>query len=164
MTRRHRFVALAVSRLDGKILWQRTLTTQLPHEGGHNTGSFASNSPATDGEHLFAFFGSRGLYALGLDGKLKWKADLGKMQTKHAHGEGSSPALYDDTLIVNWDHEGESSVMAVDKKYRRTALGGAARRGHFVGEPHRRRAPGATHRSSSAVPGACVATIFRPAR
>ena len=115
VTRRHRFVALAVSRLDGKILWQRTLTTQLPHEGGHNTGSFASNSPATDGEHLFAFFGSRGLYALGLDGKLKWKADLGKMQTKHAHGEGSSPALYDDTLIVNWDHEGESSVMAVDK-------------------------------------------------
>ncbi len=115
VTRQHRFVALAVSRRDGKIIWQRTLTTELAHEGGHYTGSFASNSPATDGEYLFAFFGSRGLYALDLDGKLKWKTDLGKMQTKHAHGEGSSPALYNDTLIVNWDHEGESSVMAFDK-------------------------------------------------
>ena len=115
VTRQHRFVALAVSRRDGKIIWQRTLTTELPHEGGHYTGSFASNSPVTDGEHLFAFFGSRGLYALDLDGKVKWKVDLGKMQTKHAHGEGSSPALYNDTLIVNWDHEGESSVMAFDK-------------------------------------------------
>ena len=73
VTRQHRFVALAVSRRDGKIIWQRTLTTELAHEGGHYTGSFASNSPATDGEHLFAFFGSRGLYALDLDGKLKWK-------------------------------------------------------------------------------------------
>jgi len=115
VTRQHRFVALAISRREGKIIWQRTLTTELPHEGGHYTGSLASNSPATDGEHLFAFFGSRGLYALGLDGKLKWKTGLGKMQTKHAHGEGSSPALYHDTLIVNWDHEGESSVMAFDK-------------------------------------------------
>ncbi len=115
VTRRHRFVALAVRRGDGKIVWQRTLTTAIPHEGGHRTGSLASNSPVTDGEKIFAFFGSRGLYALDLDGKLGWKADLGKMQTKHAHGEGSSPTLYRDTLIVNWDHQGESSVMAFDK-------------------------------------------------
>ena len=116
VTKRYRFVVLAVSRRDGKIVWQRTLHTELPHEGGHYTGSLASNSPVTDGEHLFAFFGSRGLYALDLNGELQWQTDLGEMQTKHAHGEGSSPALHGETLIINWDHEGQSFVIAFDKR------------------------------------------------
>ena len=97
--------------------------TELPHEGGHTTGSLAANSPVTDGEHLFAFFGSRGLYCLNLDGELQWQIDLGEMQTKHAHGEGSSPALYGQTLIINWDLEGQSFVIAFD---RQTALEGRA--------------------------------------
>ena len=116
VTHHHEFLALAVSRRDGKILWQRTLHKELPHEGGHYTGSLASSSPVTDGQHLFAFFGSRGLYCLDLDGRLVWKKDLGDMQTLHAHGEGSSPALHGDTLVVNWDHEGQSFVVAFDKR------------------------------------------------
>ena len=116
VTQHHRFMVLAISRRGGKILWQRTLHTEVPHEGGHYTGTFASHSPVTDGEHVFAFFGSRGLYGLDLDGELQWKADLGEMQTKHAHGEGSSPALHGDTLIINWDHEGQSFVIAFDKR------------------------------------------------
>ncbi len=116
VTQRHRFIVLAVSRREGKILWQRTLHTGVPHEGGHYSGTFASHSPVTDGEHVFAFFGSRGIYALDLNGELQWKADLGEMQTKHAHGEGSSPALHGDTLIINWDHEGQSFVIAFDKR------------------------------------------------
>jgi len=75
----------------------------------------ASASPVTDGELVFAFFGSRGLYCLNRDGELVWKSDLGHMATKHGHGEGSSPALYGDTLVVNWDHEGQSFVVAFDK-------------------------------------------------
>jgi outer membrane protein assembly factor BamB len=116
VTHHHQFVVLAVNRANGKILWQRTVCQQLPHEGGHYTGSLASNSPVTDGEHLFAFFGSRGLYCLDLDGALVWKAVLGQMQSLHAHGEGSSPALDGDTLIINWDHEGRSFVVALDKR------------------------------------------------
>ncbi len=116
VTHPHNFVVLAVRRSDGKKIWQQTGHTQLPHEGGHYTGSLASNSPVTDGEHLFAFFGSRGLYCLNLDGELQWKIDLGEMQTKHAHGEGSSPALYGKTLIINWDHEDQSFVVAFDKR------------------------------------------------
>ena len=116
VTHRHKFVVLAVNRRDGKILWQTTLSEELPHEGGHLSGSLASSSPVTDGERLFAFFGSYGLYCLNLDGKLLWKADLGKMHTKHGHGEGTSPALYGDTLVINWDHEGQSFVAAFDKR------------------------------------------------
>ncbi len=116
VTRHHRFMVLAISRREGKVLWQRTVHREVPHEGGHYTGTFASHSPVTDGEHVFAFFGSRGLYGLDLDGGLQWKADLGEMQTKHAHGEGSSPALHGDTLFINWDHEGRSFVIAFDKR------------------------------------------------
>ncbi len=116
VTHRHRFVALAVSRTSGKIVWQQTLREALPHEQGHYTGSLASNSPVTDGEHLFVFFGSFGLFCLNLDGELVWKADFGPMQSLHGHGEGSSPALYQDTLVVNWDHEGKSFIVALDKR------------------------------------------------
>jgi outer membrane protein assembly factor BamB len=115
VTHRHKFVALAVSWSSGRILWQQTLNEALPKEQGHRTASLASNSPATDGEHLFAFFGSFGLYCLNLDGQLVWKADFGPMQSLHGHGEGSSPVLYKDTLIVNWDHEGNSFLVALDK-------------------------------------------------
>jgi outer membrane protein assembly factor BamB len=116
VTQRHQFVVLALGRRDGRILWQKSVHEEFPHEGGHETGSLASNSPVTDGESLYAFFGSRGLYCFDLDGALKWKKDLGRMQTLHAHGEGSSPVLHGDTLIVCWDHEGDSFLYAFDKR------------------------------------------------
>ncbi len=116
VTHRHEFVVMALNRDDGKPLWKKTVREGLPHEGGHYTASLASLSPVTDGEHLFASFGSRGLYCLDLDGEPQWEVDLGNMQTKHGHGEGSSPALYGETLIVNWDHEGQSFVSAFNKR------------------------------------------------
>jgi outer membrane protein assembly factor BamB len=120
LTHLHEFAVLAVSRKTGKVLWQQTVHKELPHEAGHVTASQASASPVTDGEHLFAFFGSRGLYCLDLDGKLLWKKNLGEMHTKHGHGEGSSPALHGDTLIVNWDHEEQSFLIALDKRTGKT--------------------------------------------
>jgi outer membrane protein assembly factor BamB len=116
VTHRHEFVVLAVDRRDGKIHWRRTVHKGLPHEGGHYTASLASNSAVTDGEHLIAFFGSYGLYCLDLDGEVKWEKQFGQMQTLHGHGEGSSPVLHGDTLVVNWDHEGRSFVVALDKR------------------------------------------------
>lgn len=113
--RRHRFIVLAVDRRDGSILWQKTVRSDRPHESAHVSGSWASNSPVTDGERLYASFGSAGLYCLTLDGELLWEKDLGDLRIKHGHGEGSSPALHGDTLIVNWDHEEESFVVALDK-------------------------------------------------
>jgi outer membrane protein assembly factor BamB len=116
VTHRQSFVVLAVSRQDGEILWQTTVREAVPHEGVHYTGSFAASSPVVDGEHVFAFFGSHGLYCLTLDGELVWEIDLGDMTVEHEHGEGSSPTLHGDTLIVNWDHQGQSFVIALDKR------------------------------------------------
>ena len=114
--RRQKFLVIAINRVDGKIAWQRTVREDLPHETGHQTGSYASNSPVTDGERVYASFGSNGLYCLDWDGKPVWEKTFGQMHSLHAHGEGSSPALHGDLLIVNWDHEGSSFVTALDKR------------------------------------------------
>jgi outer membrane protein assembly factor BamB len=116
MTQAHEFAVLAVSRKTGKVLWQQTVHKQVPHEAGHVTASLASASPVTDGERVFAFFGSYGLFCLDLEGKLLWKKQLGEMHTKHGHGEGSSPALHGDTLVITWDHEEQSFLVALDKR------------------------------------------------
>jgi outer membrane protein assembly factor BamB len=116
VTQRHAYMALALSRSNGRVLWKKVLREEFPHEGGHLTGSPLSNSPITDGRLLYAFFGSRGLYCLNFAGEVQWQVDLGKMQTLHAHGEGSSPVLHDNSLIVNWDHEGDSFLYSFDKR------------------------------------------------
>ena len=114
----HRFVVLALDRKTGKILWQKTATTAKPHEGYHRTyGSFASNSPVTDGKYVYASFGSRGIYCYDFNGKLIWDTDLGvQMKMRLAFGEGSAPLLLGDHLFMVFDHEGESFIVAIDKR------------------------------------------------
>jgi len=112
----HRFVVLALDRATGKTLWETTVREEVPHEAGHVTASLASASPVTDGERVYAFFGSRGLHCLDRAGKVIWSKDLGRMRTRNEFGEGASPALYGDTLVVNWDHEGDSFILALDKR------------------------------------------------
>lgn len=116
VTQRHEFVVLAVNRTIGKTLWQKSVLKKLPHEGGHYTGSLATNSPVTDGEHVFAFFGSHGLYCLDMQGEVKWQKQFGEMQTKHGHGESASPVLLGDLVFVNWDHDGPCFIAAFDKR------------------------------------------------
>ena len=112
----HRFVLLSIDKTTGEVLWERTATEATPHEGFHaQYGSFASNSPVTDGEHVFAYFGSRGVYCYDLDGTLIWQQDLGQMRKILQFGEGTPLALHDDRLIIKRDHEGESFVFALDK-------------------------------------------------
>jgi len=111
-----RFTILAINRKDGKTLWQRSLREALPHEGTHATSTWASASALTDGERVYAFFGSHGLYALDMKGKVKWEKDLGDMTIKLGFGEAASPALHGDRLVVNWDHEGDSFIVALDKR------------------------------------------------
>lgn len=113
--RAQQFTLLALHREDGRVLWKRVLREQRPHEGTHVTGTWASPSPITDGKLIYASFGSFGLYCLDLEGELRWEVDLGDMQTRLAFGEGSSPALHGEVLVVNWDHEGPSFIVALNK-------------------------------------------------
>lgn len=112
----HQFVVMCLDRATGKTLWQKTATEQVPHEGHHPDNDFASATPVTDGEHLFVPFGSRGVYCYDLEGNEIWKQDFGDFNTRNSFGEGSSPALYGDTLVTTWDHEGESFIVAQNAK------------------------------------------------
>lgn len=108
------FTVLGIGRADGSVRWKRVVRTETPHEGTHRDGTYASGSALTDGTRVYAFFGSRGLYALDLDGRVLWEKDFGDMRTRLGFGEGSSAAVHDDTLVVNWDHEGEDFIVALD--------------------------------------------------
>lgn len=115
-TKIHQFLVLAFDRRNGAVVWRTEVKEAVPHEAGHQTATQASNSPLTDGEHIYAYFGSRGLYCLDAQGKIKWSKTFGLMRTAMGFGEGSSPALYGNTLVVNWDQEGDSFVVALDKR------------------------------------------------
>ncbi len=111
-----RFDLICFDRNDGSVLWQRTAAEAIPHQGTHVTNGFASASPCTDGQHVYAHFGSRGLYCYTMAGELKWKRDdFGRMNTRNSFGEGSSPTLEGDKILVPWDHEGQSYLFALDK-------------------------------------------------
>ena len=116
VTHKHDYLVLAVDRSTGDIAWQKTVRSEVPWQGMHRSGSYASPSPVTDGEVVVASFGSQGVHALDAGGKMLWQRDFGRMRVKHAHGEGSSLALYGDSVLVVWDHEGPSFLAALDRR------------------------------------------------
>lgn len=110
------FKLMSFHRATGELVWEKVASQAKPHEGTHSTNGFASASPCTDGQHVYAHFGSRGLYCYSMDGRLVWKRDdFGQMQCRAGFGEGSSPTIAGDKIIVPWDHEGQSSIFALDK-------------------------------------------------
>jgi len=115
-TEEYRYVLMSLDRNTGKENWRRVAATQVPHEGHHRDHGYASGSPVTDGEHIIVSFGSRGLYCYDMKGKLQWKKDFGDMRMRNSFGEGTSPALHGDTVVLLWDHEGDSALYALDKK------------------------------------------------
>ena len=111
----HEFSLISIDKNTGKTLWHRKLREDYPADDTHDIGSWASNSPVTDGQYIYAYFGSRGLYCLDLQGNLKWERDLGEMEKLRSFGEGTSPVLYKNKLIILRDHEGQSSIIVMDK-------------------------------------------------
>ncbi len=113
-THYYKFVVMCFDRRSGDVMWEQVATEQVPHEGHHRDHGFASGSPMTDGQYVYASFGSRGVYCYDIDGNLQWQRDLGDMSIYRFFGEATSPVLHEDTLIVNWDHEGDSFLYALD--------------------------------------------------
>ena len=111
----YQFVVSSYDRRTGQVLWQRVAIEQVPHEGKHETNTYAAGSPTTDGQRLYFSFGSRGTFCYSLDGELIWKIDLGAMRTRNGWGEAITPTLTEDSLIINCDQEEGSFIAAIDK-------------------------------------------------
>jgi outer membrane protein assembly factor BamB len=111
----YKFDVVCLDRNTGRVLWQKTVRQEHPHEGHHRDHGYASYSPVTDGRHLWASFGSRGLHCFDLDGNPKWSKELIKMETRAGFGEGSSCALAGDAVVAVLDHEGHSAIFAFNK-------------------------------------------------
>jgi outer membrane protein assembly factor BamB len=113
----HRFIVLAIDRRTGRIKWERTAQKERPRAPSMKDGTWASSSAITDGSRVFAFFESSGLYAYNMDGSLLWQKHFGDKQMFAEVGEsGSTPVLYGDRLVVVWDHQGESFIVALDAR------------------------------------------------
>ncbi|MFP6875087.1 MAG: PQQ-binding-like beta-propeller repeat protein [Verrucomicrobiales bacterium] len=110
----HQFVLVCLDASTGKEIWRKVAREELPHEGHHRDHGFASASPVTDGKHMVVSFGSRGIYGFDMKGNKLWEKDLGDMRTRAGFGEGASPALYKGVAVVQWDHEGDSFIVALN--------------------------------------------------
>ena len=97
-------------------------------------------SAITDGEHVIASFESRGIYAYDMNGKLVWQKDLGDKSMRNEFGEGSTPALYGNRLVVVWDHTKGSFITALDKRTGNELWRVEPRRDRHLGDAARRRA------------------------
>jgi outer membrane protein assembly factor BamB len=131
----HKFMVIAYDRNTGKKLWEQVAKVATPHEGYHSQlGSFASGSPVVDAKYVIVSFGSRGIYCYTHDGKLVWQKDLGvKMTIRMSFGEGASPALDGDTVVLSYDYEGDSFIVALNKNTGRELWRTARPQGNAMG-------------------------------
>jgi outer membrane protein assembly factor BamB len=118
----HHWDVLSLDKRTGKVLWQRTAYEGVPREKRHIKATYANATPATDGRHVVAFFGSQGVYAYDLQGKLQWKRDLGRLDVgaydapDYEWGAASSPILYEDLVILQCDQQKGSFLVALRLK------------------------------------------------
>jgi outer membrane protein assembly factor BamB len=108
-----RLSVIAYNRTDGAQLWE-AVAPNGPSDRPHPKNGFASATPATDGERLYVSFGSRGLFAFDLNGKLLWQRALGPID--NYHGAAGSPLLYRNRVILYQDHYGGGFIAAFDTR------------------------------------------------
>jgi outer membrane protein assembly factor BamB len=115
--RRHRLEVLAIDARTGTPRWSRTAHDGLVFDARHREGSYASPTPATDGNALYAYFGSEGVHAYDFTGAPLWSRDVGDIKT-FGMGVGTSPVLWNDLLIVQADADdgSDSFLIALDKR------------------------------------------------
>jgi outer membrane protein assembly factor BamB len=113
---KHRWTVCALDFRTGRIRWQKTVHEGAPSSPIHLKNSYASETPVTDGERVYAYFGNVGLYCLDFDGKVVWTKQWGPFKMRNGWGTGSSPVLYQDRVYVLDDNEEQSFLLALDKK------------------------------------------------
>ncbi|HQR06753.1 MAG TPA: PQQ-binding-like beta-propeller repeat protein [Gemmatales bacterium] len=100
----------------GKTLWKQQALEAKPRIATHGSNTYASETPVTDGERVYCYFGMMGLFCYDFDGKLVWKKDLGSFPMQMGWGTSSSPVLEGENLFLQIDNEQKSFLVALDRK------------------------------------------------
>jgi outer membrane protein assembly factor BamB len=101
---------------DGKVVWKQTAAEQKPTIPIHASNTYATETPVTDGERIYAYFGMTGVFCYDFTGKQLWKVTLGSYRMGFGHGTGSSPALDGGRLFIQCDNDEKSFLVALDAK------------------------------------------------
>src|SRR5882724_7750816 len=112
----HRWMVYAVDFQTGKILWQQEAHRGVPPGSRHLKNSYASETPVTDGERVYAYFGNVGLFAYDMKGKLVWSKPSTFVRTRFGWGTAASPVVHQGRIYVVNDNDDKSYVAALDKK------------------------------------------------
>jgi outer membrane protein assembly factor BamB len=112
----HRSVVFDIDFKTGKIRWQSTVHTGVPVESKHQKNSYASETPATDGERVYVYSGNAGLFAFDMNGKLVWSKPIGPFKVRSGWGPASSPVVHKDRVYIVNDNDDQSFIAAFDTR------------------------------------------------
>ena len=112
----HHWKVLCLDLESGKVLWEKLARKGKPQGSIHIKNSYATETPVTDGERVYAYFGNHGLYCYTMDGDLLWSKDWPARKTRHGWGLAASPVLHRDRLYVVNDNDEQSFLVALDSK------------------------------------------------
>ncbi|WP_146594027.1 outer membrane protein assembly factor BamB family protein [Novipirellula galeiformis] len=111
----HEWIVMCLDLKDGGTLWRKQVRKATPQSSIHLKNSLASETPVTDGEHVYVLFGGVGIYCFDMQGNEVWMRDIAPRKTRYGWGTAASPVLHGDRLYVVNDNEEESYLQAFDK-------------------------------------------------
>jgi outer membrane protein assembly factor BamB len=112
----HRWMVYCIDLDSGKIIWEKCAHQGIPKNPVHVKNTYASETPVTDGQRVYTYFGNVGLYCYDFDGKELWSKQFGTYKTRYNWGTAASPVLHKDRLYIVNDNEEQSFIVALDKK------------------------------------------------
>jgi len=115
-TERHEWSVLCFDWETGEKVWETLVESGTPTRPVHLKNSYASETPVTDGERIYAYFGNLGLYCLDMAGNKLWERKFDVRETKRNYGLAASPVLHGDRLFIVNDNNEQSYIVALDKR------------------------------------------------
>ena len=112
----HRWLVYAIDAATGATRWEREVHRGIPPTSHHLKNTYASETPVTDGEHVYAYFGNVGLFSLTLDGRLLWSRQFDPVATRAGWGTAASPVLHGDRIYIVNDNDEQSYLVALSKE------------------------------------------------
>ncbi|MEZ6147848.1 MAG: PQQ-binding-like beta-propeller repeat protein [Planctomycetaceae bacterium] len=111
----HEWKVLCLSLSNGEQMWEHTVHEGVPEKPLHIKNSYASETPVTDGKHVYAYFGNVGLFCLDLEGNEVWSNQFPAVETRYSWGTAASPVLHENRLYIVNDNDEQSVLLAIDK-------------------------------------------------